>query len=293
VAATVLVFAALALLLLGGPRVQPIGAVVKAPASPAAPPTRPSPPGGGLAAPDRQRTQKSGEWRSLLSGTDLAEWELAPGAQAAFAAEVVEGEPVLHVRGQPLGALTSRAEYGDFHLRGEFRWAETPGATAGAGLIYHGSSRPTDPRGWLAGLEFRLGPGPCGSLGLSRPANISIQTAGRLTGHLPPGETVPLVQYTPGGQSFTVPLLVPPLVLAADADTRPGTGWETFEILTVGDRSVHKVNGQVVLVLGEARRWVGLQSEPVTRGRIQIKSAGGAVSYRRLLMRPLRQLPGD
>jgi hypothetical protein len=235
----------------------------------------------------QQQTHKAGDWRPLFNGKDLDGWEARPRPGSADGASVFrpvqsEGQPALIVSGTGSETLTSKVEFGNFHLRGEFRWHQPPPLGTAAGLVYHTAG--------LAGLEFRLGAGQCGGLALPRDAGLTFETDGQLRPLLPEGESVPPLQYAPGGRPFTVPLLVPPLVLPRTDAGRPAGQWNTLEILAVGDTVVHRVNGQLVLRAINVRRWHGLEADPVRQGRIQLKAAGGEITYRNLAILPITSL---
>jgi hypothetical protein len=61
--------------------------------------------------------------------------------------------------------------------------------------------------------------------------------------------------------------------------------------MTVGDQSVHIVNGRVVMGLQQIRQEAGDGAIPLKRGRIQIQSEGAELFYRQIAIRPLTEFP--
>ncbi len=79
---------------------------------------------------------RSPEWTSLFNGKDLGGLEIdlshpMPGQvqhdrkpEPIFTVVTEDSEPAIHISGRVWGPLVSEREYGDFHLRMEFKWGE-------------------------------------------------------------------------------------------------------------------------------------------------------------------------
>lgn len=67
--------------------------------------------------------------------------------------------------------------------------------------------------------------------------------------------------------------------------------WNRIDVMTVGDRVLFAVNGHVVMRLNDCK--IGKQSDgqSLSEGRLQIQSEAAEVTYRRIRIRPLSQLP--
>jgi len=79
----------------------------------------------------------------------------------------------------------------------------------------------------------------------------------------------------------------------ADYHELPNGEWNTIEVMAVGDRSIHILNGHVVNVLQNARRAVGEPKIPAVTGQIQIQSEGAECEYRRMEIQPLAAFPAE
>jgi hypothetical protein len=77
---------------------------------------------------------------------------------------------------------------------------------------------------------------------------------------------------------------------SADYESPPGD-WTTLELITFGDKSLHIVNGEVVMVLENSRYLDGDTAVPLTRGRIQLQSEAAEVYYKDLRIKSLDALP--
>jgi len=128
---------------------------------------------------------------SLFNGRDLAGWDTWLGIPHAsvtgrdlpkdeagkytaaqglntdpkhvFTVVTVDGAPAIRISGEMFGALTSREEYGDFHLRLEFKWGEKKwppkeNAARDSGILYDAVGEPgaADNKAWMRSLECQV-----------------------------------------------------------------------------------------------------------------------------------------
>ncbi len=206
-----------------------------------------------------------------------------------FAVRIEAGEPVLRISGEIYAGLTTLEEFGDYHLRLEFRWGDAKWPPRlerlrDSGLLYHG----TGAHGafwnvWMRSLECQIQEGDCGDL------YVLGGTVARIRGVEPaPGEwprhdpAGPLVDIGPGGR---------PAARHGPSEEKPHGEWNVVELYTVGDRALHVVNGRVVLALQDAALLADGRRVPLERGRIQLQSEGAEIHYRRVAVKPLREFP--
>jgi serine/threonine-protein kinase len=257
------------------------------------------------AVPDSRSSQlvqetafKVADWRPLFNGTNLDGWDAATDAgtraDPVFTAVMEEGQPAVRASGQAPGTLTTRDEFASYHLRLEFKWgAGQPSSPRRAALVYHCPAAASLRNGNLPGLEYTLDEGNCGDLAVPLRAGITVETTGELVPQDGPERALPLVRYQPTGQRRMIPLGVQPRIRAAASPVKATGEWNTLEVLTFRDRTVHRLNGQLCLAIREARRWYGKVPQPLHRGRIQLRSAGAEIYFRNLLIRPLDRPPEE
>jgi len=82
-------------------------------------------------------------------------------------------------------------------------------------------------------------------------------------------------------------------IVKSPDNEKPTGEWNTIELYTVGQTSVHMVNGKVNLILTGSRHKVGDKEVPLTRGKIQIQSEGAEVYYRNISIRPISEIPAE
>ena len=80
------------------------------------------------------------------------------------------------------------------------------------------------------------------------------------------------------------------LIRTADYE-RPRGEWNTLELYCLGQRSVHVVNGRVVMRLSGIRQPTPQGERPLTSGHIQLQSEGGEVFFRDLEIRRIEEMP--
>jgi hypothetical protein len=249
-------------------------------------------------------------WVQLFNGKDLSGWDtwlsrpykskevvgLNNDPVGVYKVVEVDGQPAIRISGEIFGALTSKKEYGNYHLRLEFKWGEQrwpPRAKErrDSGLLYHS----VGPQGagvggpWMRSLEFQIMEQDCGdfySVAYDPKIGPFVDIEGVQS---KPGSPV---TYKKGGQKFTVPGKGIPNRIIKDCDyEKPRGQWNTLELYTVGPTSVHVVNGHVVMVLTNPRLKMGDKEVPLTRGKIQLQSEGAEVFYRHIALRPIDRIP--
>jgi hypothetical protein len=255
-----------------------------------------------LAAPTVADTKDEG-WASLFNGKDLTGWDTWLGTphgekkpiglnkdpRHVYTVVEVDGKPAIRISGEVFGALTSKKEYENYHLRLDFKWGDKrwpprEKAVRDSGLLYH-CVGPHGAAGsfWMRSQECQIQEHDCGDYWSVAGGIVDVEGVQKK-----PGATV---VYKKGGDKFAVPSKGTGQRIIKDPDNERPTGqWNTIELQTVGGTSVHIVNGKVVMVLTNSRQVVDGKEVPLTRGKIQIQSEGAEVFYRNITIRPLTRI---
>lgn len=253
-------------------------------------------------------------WRPLWNGRDLTGWEtflsqpdpawIVPGLAldsdraigvdrdplGVFTVANVDGRAALRVSGQGFGVMTTRETFERFHLRlqfkwGEKRWGKKATAARDSGLLYSGHGEPGEIDGnWPRSVEFQIQEHDTGDLWA---LGVRVSAAAlRL-------EATPLHRYDEKGEwvSFERGTLAGNRCLKHADHERPNGEWNTLELFSVGDRSIHVVNGVVVMRLRDTRRLDGAQPAPLGSGRISLQTEGAELFYRDIEIRPINAFP--
>jgi hypothetical protein len=106
------------------------------------------------------------------------------------------------------------------------------------------------------------------------------------------GETVPmydpkapLLSYGQNGAGITC-------LRGKDAE-KPKGEWNTLELITFGDKSLHIVNGQVVMALSNSRYTKDGKEIPLTKGKILLQSEAGEAFFKGVKIKSIKGIPAE
>lgn len=266
----------------------------------------------------------AGEWRPLFNGRDLDGWETylgkphasveMPGLKrdekgayteaigkdrdplANFTVTGVDGRPAIRISGQGFGYMATRENFGNYHLRLQFKWGvkkwpPREQAVRDSGLLYHTHGEPAVSSGvWPASVELQIQEKDCGDLY----AIVTRVAVPARTVTTPENKT--LYQYDPAGARVEFKQERPVgnrCVRLADFE-KPSGEWNTIELVCVGGDSIHIVNGHVVMRLRDARQ-KGANGDwlPLAEGRIALQTEGAELYYRDIEVRPVTAVPAE
>jgi hypothetical protein len=247
------------------------------------------------------------DWTPLFNGKDLTGWETWLGKphkgtevvglnndpQKVYTVAEVDGKPAIRISGEIFGALTTKEEFENYDLKLEFKWGEKrwpprENSVRDSGLLYHCVGKHGAGSGfWMQSLECQIQEHDCGDFWSVAGAIVDVE------GERKDGKGS--VIYKKGGTKFTVPSKDsggPRIIKDADYEKKTGE-WNTIELLTVGQTSVHIINGKANMVMTNSRRKDGDKEVPLTRGKIQLQSEGAEVFYRNIYVKPLKKIPDE
>ncbi len=244
----------------------------------------------------------------LFNGKDLSGWDtwlgrpfkekevvgLNKDPKQVYTVVSVDGQPAIRISGEIFGALTSKEEYENYHLKLEFKWGKKkwpPRAkmVRDSGLLYH-CVGPHGAAGsfWMRSQECQIQEGDCGDYWSVAGAIVNVSGERK-------GGTGPVVFNKAGPNLFTVPGKNSggPRIVKHPDNEKPTGQWNIIELLTVGQTSYHVVNGKVVMVLTKSRQIVDKKEMPLTKGKIQLQSEGAEIFYRNIVLRKITRFPDD
>lgn len=238
-------------------------------------------------------------WTDMLDA-DLSQWEVWTGVipevsesdnrelfttgtpyglgdpYAIFSVQSDEsGKPVLAISGEYYAGLTTLKSYADYHLTLEFKWGEAKHNPRKArkrdnGILYHCyGEHGAFWEVWKRCLELQVQEEDMGDLfTLAGTSGITPRSS---EGRWDPDGTIEYKGVKRG-----------PL------NEKPHGEWNRLDLYVIGDRSIHVVNGMVVLAQHAARDHLG---KMLSSGQIQLQSEGAEAYYRDIRIRPLTQFP--
>jgi hypothetical protein len=259
-------------------------------------------------------------WTSLFNGHDLTGWETWLGIpdksatgldlprdregrytaalglnvdpKHVFTVVEVDGKPAIRISGEGFGALTGQQEYGDFHLRMEFKWGEKKwppreNVVRDSGILYYavGEHGASPNKAWMRSLECQVQEHDVGDYWGVAGAIVDVAGERRSVGD----GKAPLVHFVKGSPALVVEGPTPRAIKAFDNE-KPTGSWNTVEVLCLRGTCVHAVNGKVNLVLTNPRQpTADGGTVPLTKGRLQIQTEGAEVFYRHIEVRPITE----
>lgn len=198
-----------------------------------------------------------------------------------------KGEHVVHITGEIYGALTSKQEYENYHLKlkvkwGEKKWEPRLDRLRDSGLLYHcaGPFR-TFWNVWMSSQELQIQEGDMGDF----------YALGNATSDVPAVEVPGKKKYEKMVYDLNGKLYTGNVKKSDEVEVENKKGeWNTVELITYNGTSLHIVNGKVVMSLYNSREKKGNQ-EPLIRGRIQIQSEGAEVYYKNIKIKSIDKIP--
>lgn len=243
---------------------------------------------------------------ALFNGHDFTGWEKYLGVPngetqplginndpyGVFSITQVDGTPAIRASGEVFGTLTHQKTFKNYHLKLEFKWGTLKWPPRlqmprDAGLLYHGFGiGGSVAQRWHHTQECQIQEGdtgdywPIGDVCMDIPA---IKT-----------DTSRWWAYQEGAPLKTMFFskdMSERRILKYPNAEHPAPAWNTVEVYTWKDQSIHVVNGQVVMRLFNSRQVVNGKKVPLTSGRIALQSEGAEVFYRNVFLQGLRKKP--
>jgi 3-keto-disaccharide hydrolase len=203
-----------------------------------------------------------------------------------------EGQPVLRISGEIYGCLFTKQAFENYHLIlqvkwGEKKWPPRMQLLRDSGILYHyiGENGVDYWRSWKLAQEFQVMQGHMGDFWGIASSAIDIRA------FLPEGKMnavasikQPFLAFGSGSDMGGFCLR------SADYESPPGE-WTTLEWITFEDKSIHIVNGNIVMVLRNSRYMKDGAAVPLTKGQIQLQSEAAEVFYKAIRIGSLEALP--
>ncbi|HLO58008.1 MAG TPA: DUF1080 domain-containing protein [Bacteroidales bacterium] len=271
---------------------------------------------------DNQPAKDNSQWTNLLD-KNLSQWDMYLGYRLkngyngqqpvdekgtpiepigynkneanVFSVEMVNGEPVLHITGEIYGCVFTKQEFSNYHFTLKYKWGERKweprlDKLKDSGILYHsiGECGVDYWRAWMRSQEFQVMEGHAGDYWSGNNTAIDIRA------YLPEGDIMNSVADT--SQSF----------LSMGAGTgRMGfclrsanfesaeNEWTTLDLICFEGKSIHMVNGHVVMVLKNSRYMQDSTSIPLISGKIQLQSEAGEVYYKDIRIKRIDKMPEE
>jgi hypothetical protein len=203
-----------------------------------------------------------------------------------------EGTPVLRISGETYGCVFTKQEFENYYLKlkikwGSKKWEPRLEKLMDSGILYNsqGECGVDYWRSWMLGQEFQVMEGHMGDYWSIATSGIDIRA------FIPEGDMntvasakrdfLPLGNGTPY-KGFCL--------RSADYESPKGE-WTELELICYKDKSLHIINGNVVMILKNSRYMKDGKSFPLIRGKIQLQSEAAEVFYKDIMIRNITAIP--
>ena len=212
-----------------------------------------------------------------------------------FSAIEIDGEPVLKISGEIYGAVTTKKEYENYHLSLMFKWGEKKyeprlDKPMDSGILYHAiGEQGAFWNCWMQSQEFQIQEEDCGDYYTIAGTGADIRAIKKEN----PDSDWDIFIYNPDSdyKQFKT---------GEDGRCRKSAnygkleGWNQIDLVCIGDKAYHIVNGKVALVMEKSVTYGedGI-AKPLTKGKIQLQSEGAEVYYKDIKIRSISELPSQ
>lgn len=202
-----------------------------------------------------------------------------------------KGEPVLKVSGEIYGCVFTKKSYENYHLKLQVRWGQKKwiprlDEDMDSGILYHsqGECGVDYWRSWMLAQEFQIIEKSMGDYWNIANSAIDIRAVKNANNNYRFSPKGPWSTFASGGENGNF------CQSKSHAEKKNGE-WNTLELICFEDKSLHIVNGKVVMALSKSRFIDGTQTKPLTSGKIQLQSEAAEVYFKDVKIRPISQMP--
>jgi len=257
-------------------------------------------------------------WISIWNGEDFSGWHkyLGPPYQIdtdslgnAIPPFGVDNDPLgvitvkdtdqgnaIRISGLAWGMIYTENEYKNYHLKLKVKWGQEmhPPRENGprdSGLLYHGFGEPGSFGNWMGSQELQVQEGDMGDYWPVGDVEIDIPSVPKDEKYYIYQEDGPLRTYYLAEILNTAQddSLSKRRVFKAFDSEKPHGEWNDVELITLGDSSIHIVNGKVVMRLFNSRNMI--TKETLKSGKIILQSEGAEVFYKDLYLKSIDEIP--
>jgi hypothetical protein len=203
-------------------------------------------------------------------------------------------EPVVRISGETYGCIFTKQEYQNYHLKlmvkfGDKKWTPRINEPKDSGLLYHshGEAGVDYWRSWMEAEEFQIMEGGFGDY-------WCVASVGSHIRMHDPAARRDMAVYDPKG--IDTPMGVGGkrngFVQHSQNYEKPGE-WNSVELICFGDKSIHIINGHVVMALTQLVYKDGNELKPLTKGKIQLQSEAAEVFYKDVQIKSIDAIPSE
>ncbi|MEO6150994.1 MAG: DUF1080 domain-containing protein [Mucilaginibacter sp.] len=243
----------------------------------------------------RHKTDYKGDAPKNIAGELIKPIGYHIDPEKVFTVNMVNGEPVLHISGEVYGCVYTKQQFSNYHLKlqvkwGAKKWVPRISEPKDSGIIYHsqGEAGVDYWRSWMQGQEFQIMEGGCGDYWNIASAQCNIKIVKRA------GKKDTLNFSTNGIDTPIGAGCSSGGFVQQEGNYEKADGeWNSIELICFGDKSIHIVNGHVVMALSKSRFLEAGVARPLVKGKLQLQSEAAEVFYKNIMIRNIEKVPAE
>jgi len=233
-----------------------------------------------------------GEVPKDAEGNDLKPIGLNKDEFGVFTVIEEDGQPVLRISGEIYGCVATKSEFENYHLKLQVKWGDTKWhprkqLLKDSGVLYHsiGPHGAESWRSWMLSQEFQVMQGHMGDFWSQANSAIDIRA------YLPEYIMNPVADKSQPFLALGRGEEIQGYCMRSGNYERPHGEWNELELICFENKSIHIVNGEVVMILKNSRYVEDGKKVPMNKGKIQLQSEAAEVFYKKIELRNLTSLP--
>lgn len=209
-----------------------------------------------------------------------------------FTTQTIGDETIIRVSGEYYGCLVTKEEYENYHFQLKFKWGEEKWAfrknlLMDSGILYHsvGDHGAEFWRSWMVSQEFQIMEGHTGDYWCQLTSEIDIRA------YKPEGNLNPMAHESQDYLPISMYGQYKNYCLRSSNFEKPHGEWNTLDLYCFEGKSLHVVNGEVVMILKNSRNALkNGETVPLTKGKIQLQSEAAELFFKDIKIREIESL---
>lgn len=199
---------------------------------------------------------------------------------------------IIRISGEYYGCLITKEEYENYHFQLKYKWGNKKWAyrkklLKDSGILYHsiGPMAVEFWRSWMLSQEFQIMEGHTGDFWSQANSAIDIRA------YKPESNLDPLAHESQDYLTITMYGQYGNYCLRSGNYEKPPDEWNTLDLFCFEDKSLHVVNGEVVMILKNSR-YIDENGKdvPLTKGKIQLQSEAAEIYFKDIRIRKIDSL---
>ncbi len=212
-----------------------------------------------------------------------------PGYNVFTTVKDQSGATIIKNSGEYYGCLITKNDYENYHFQLKYKWGDKTWAyrknlLKDSGILYHsvGPMAVEYWRSWMLSQEFQIMEGHTGDFWSQANSAIDIRA------YKPESNLDPVAHKSQDFLPFSMNSKYRNYCMRSGNFEKAHDQWNTLDLYCFGDKSLHVVNGEVVMILQNSR-YIDKQGNniPLAKGKIQLQSEAAEIFFKDIKIRKI------